>query len=177
MASLTCRKDQVTLAELIQPYNAAAASWIQNRYSFLDDTIPCRAVNGATADAKVLQQKVRVHTCQLLTLRAKAQAGAEFLDLRSACAYFYDMGMRLHSMISDDELPIFLMNAFSVRYAELLTKSLTHDSNRSSQEEMKMKQKLTMEERQSCEAVNQLDKWRYNQTMIGRKRKLHIGTS
>lgn len=48
----------------------------------------------------------------------------------------------------DDELPQFLISTFQVRYAELLLSSQTHDPRTADQEHMRLKSKLTVEERQ-----------------------------
>lgn len=123
---------------------------------------------------------LRMPKCFGPKLRKKVKAGAQFVDLRSACPHFYDFGIMINNIIVDEELPTFLNSTFQVRYAELLLSSQTHDPRTADQDHMRLKAKLTVEERQlydaGCAGMDELDRWRYSQTLAGRKRKFHIGT-
>mmetsp|Transcript_19582 Transcript_19582/g.46757 ORF Transcript_19582/g.46757 Transcript_19582/m.46757 type:complete len:189 (-) Transcript_19582:1082-1648(-) len=124
--------------------------------------------------------EVQLPKCYNKRIRDKVQAGAEFVDLRTACPYFYEFGMKLNNLVLEEGLPDFLVNTFRVRYAELLTQCQSHDPRNCDQQHVKMRARLTVEEQQvfdaGCEGMAQLDGWRYSlSAAAGRKRKLHVG--
>jgi GINS complex subunit 3 len=89
-------------------------------------------------------------------MRRKVKAGAACEDLKSRCAYFYTVALRVHSAMQatgsiDENFPGFIFSTFANRYRDLLAKAPTLDN---AAEVSDVQSKLSIEELQLFSAAS-----------------------
>lgn len=110
--------------------------------------------------------------------RRRLNAGAETMNLKGRCPYFYDVGNKCNEHLRDPELSALLSKTYATRYRELISKGL---SSVSGEDVLELQSKLSLEELAVFEAgresVTRTDMWLRGarpkaaaQTMLPRKR-------
>lgn len=75
--------------------------------------------------------------------RRRLNAGAETMNLKGRCPYFYDVGNKCNEFMQDLELSALLSKTYATRYRELISKGL---STVSGEDVLELQSKLSFEE-------------------------------